>query len=106
MNTELPAGSATYLEPSPRMRELQLLESLADQPEISQSALADLVGLTPARVNAYIRTFLEREYITTEQRTRGLSYHLTALGRRCLAYHQVTYRAELVKLTRAARQRV
>src|SRR3712207_3346426 len=107
MNTDTTvAGDAPYLEPSPRLRELQLMELLADQPETSQSALAEMVGLTPARVNAYIRMFLERQYIATEQKPRGMAYHLTPLGRRCLAYHQVTYRAELVRLTRAARQRM
>ena len=96
---------ARYLEPSPRMRELQLMELLADQPESSQSLLAERVGLTPARVNAYIRTFSERGYLVTEQKTRGMAYRLTAEGRRCMAFHQVSYRAELVRLTRAAHVR-
>lgn len=94
-----------YLEPSPQMRELQLLELLAVTPERSQSELGELIGLTPARVNAYIRDFVERGYITTVHRSRGLTYHLTPEGRRCLAHHQVTYRAELVRLARAARSR-
>lgn len=94
-----------YLEPSPRMRELQLMELLADQPESSQSLLAERVGLAPARVNAYIRAFAERGYLVTEQKTRGMAYRLTPEGRRCMAFHQVSYRAELVRLTRAARVR-
>ena len=94
-----------YLEPSPRMRELQLMELLADRPESSQSLLAERVGLTPARVNAYIRAFSERGYLVTEQKSRGMAYHLTPEGRRCMAFHQVSYRAELVRLTRAARVR-
>lgn len=94
-----------YLEPSPRMRELQLMELLADRPESSQSLLGERVGLTPARVNAYIRAFAERGYLVTEQRARGMAYRLTAEGRRCMAFHQVSYRAELVRLTRSARVR-
>ncbi len=94
-----------YLEPSPRMRELQLMELLADRPESSQSLLAERVGLTPARVNAYIRAFAERGYLVTEQKTRGMAYRLTPEGRRCMAFHQVSYRAELVRLTRSARVR-
>ncbi|MBD0320652.1 MAG: winged helix-turn-helix transcriptional regulator [Gemmatimonadetes bacterium] len=94
-----------YLEPSPRMRELQLMELLADQPESSQSLLAERVGLTPARVNAYIRAFSERGHLVAEQRARGMAYRLTSEGRRCLAFHQVSYRAELVRLTRSARDR-
>ena len=94
-----------YLEPSPRMRELQLMELLADQPESSQSLLAERVGLTPARVNAYIRIFAERGHLVAEHKSRGMAYRLTAEGRKCLAYHQVSYRAELVRLTRSARVR-
>lgn len=94
-----------YLEPSPNLRELMLMELLVDRPESSQSALAERVGLTPARVNAYIRTFAERGYLDMEQRTRGMVYRLTPEGRRCLAYHQVSYRAELVRLARSARWR-
>ncbi len=97
--------TADYLEPSPRMRELQLMELLEGQPQTSQSSLASLVGLTPARVNAYIRMLKEREYITTEQLSQGMAYRLTPQGRRCLAYHQVSYRAELVRLTQATRSR-
>lgn len=87
------------------MRELQLMEFLADQPDCSQSLLAERVGLTPARVNAYIRTFMERGYLVTEQKSRGMAYRLTPEGRRCMAFHQVSYRAELVRLTRSARTR-
>jgi DNA-binding MarR family transcriptional regulator len=96
---------ARYLEPSPRLRELQLMELLADRPESSQSALAERVGLTPARVNAYIRIFAERGHLVAEHKSRGMAYRLTAEGRKCLAYHQVSYRAELVRLTRSARVR-
>jgi len=81
------------------------MELLADQPESSQSALADRVGLTPARVNAYIRIFSERGHMVAEQKTRGMAYRLTPEGRRFLAYHQVSYRAELVRLMRSARVR-
>lgn len=87
------------------MRELQIMELLADQPESSQSLLAERVGLTAARVNAYIRAFSERGYLVTEQKARGMAYRLTPEGRRCMAFHQVSYRAELVRLTRAARER-
>lgn len=94
-----------YLVPSPRLRELQLMELLADQPEISQSLLAERVGLTPARVNAYIRIFVERGHLSAEQKPRGRVYRLTEGGEHCLAYHQVSYRAELVRLRRSARVR-
>jgi len=85
------------------MRELQLLEALAERSEVSQSALAGLVGLTPARVNAYIQRFVTDGYVVTAQRSRGVSYHLTPAGQHALAFHRVSYRAELVALTRAAR---
>lgn len=104
MNVEWTPDS--YLEPSPRMRELQILELLADRPEISQNALAEQVGLAPARVNAYIKMFVERDEVRTENRSRGMAYHLTEKGKHCLAFHQVTYRAELVRLRQAARARI
>lgn len=94
-----------YLEPSPQLRELQLMELLAEQPETSQSVLAARVGLTPARVNAYIRIFAERGHLVAEHRSRGMVYRLTPEGRHCLTYHQVSYRAELVRLARSARER-
>jgi FlaA1/EpsC-like NDP-sugar epimerase len=81
------------------------MELLAEQPETSQSVLAAKVGLTPARVNAYIRIFADRGHLSVEHRPRGMVYRLTAGGRHCLAFHQVSYRAELVRLARSARER-
>lgn len=105
MNTESAAPSASYLEPSPEMRELQLLELLADRPNTSQSALAALVGLTPARVNAYIRAFVEQGYVAVLPGARAQIYNLTHDGKVRLAFHQVSYRAELVRLSALARMR-
>lgn len=87
------------------MREFELLELLIERPKTSQSALAREVGLTPARVNAYIRRFLEAEYIAPEKRSQGMAYHLTSKGKQCLGYHQISYRAELVRLMHAAQGR-
>jgi len=87
------------------MREMLLMEALGESAELSQSELARRVGLTPARVNSYIHDFIGKRYITTSHRSRGLAYHLTPEGRHCLAYHRVSYRAELVRLSSDARAR-
>lgn len=60
-----------YFEPSASLRELRLLEALAECANQSQSALAQAVGLTPARVNAYIRKFIDQHYVTTTARDRN-----------------------------------
>jgi FlaA1/EpsC-like NDP-sugar epimerase len=94
---------AQYFEPTPLLRELNLLECLEASPQTSQSALAKRVGLTPAMVNAYIRRFQSEGLVSTAEVSRGFSYHLTSKGLHRLNYHRVTYRAELVRTVREAR---
>ncbi|HEY80230.1 MAG TPA: winged helix-turn-helix domain-containing protein, partial [Caldilineae bacterium] len=70
-----------FLKPSPRLRQLLILNALASNGRLSQRRLAELVGLSPSVVNEYLTRFLTQGLIEKEPlNARDFQYHLTAKG--------------------------
>lgn len=88
-----------YLQPTPLLRELQLLVRLNEYPGSSQAELGRIVGLAPAMVNAYLRRFEKSGLIERSPHAgRGVDYKLTSAGERKRSYHVITFLAQLYAL--------
>lgn len=88
-----------YLQPTPSLRELQILVHLSEHPETSQAELAHLIGLAPAMVNTYLRRLAAEGLIEPLPRNhRSFAYRLTPTGERRRMYHVITFLAEVYSL--------
>jgi len=84
-----------FLKPSPRLRQLLILNALASNGRLSQRRLAELVGLSPSVVNEYLTRFLTQGLIEKEPlNARDFQYHLTAKGESHLSEMTVEYMRE------------
>jgi DNA-binding MarR family transcriptional regulator len=71
-----------FYEPSPLLRELQVLSILALNPEASQKEIAVEVGLAPSMIHNYIHALAEAGLVEFQGPTRRrLRYLVTGTGR-------------------------
>lgn len=90
---------ATFLSPARPLRELWLLMALGHDEHSSQHRLARRVGLSPARVNEYLRDLEERGWVAREGDTnRTIRYHLTDDGRAARRDAFLSFCGEMVRL--------
>jgi len=72
-----------FFRPSTEKRTLALLETLAQDPDLSQSVLGERTGLSSAMVNTYLRDFQSRELITARPiNGKSFRYEITENGER------------------------
>ena len=90
---------AAFLSPARPLRELWLLMSLGHDESLSQHRLARRVGLSPARVNEYLRELEERGWVAREGETnRTIRYRLTEAGRSARRDAFLAFCGEMVRL--------
>jgi len=71
-----------FYEPSPLLRELQVLSILARDPEASQKDIAGQVGLAPSMIHNYIHALAQAGLVEFHGPTRRrLRYVVTSAGR-------------------------
>jgi len=71
-----------FYEPSPLLRELQVLSILARDPEASQKEIATQVGLAPSMIHNYIHALADQGFVQFQGPTRRqLRYIVTHSGR-------------------------
>ncbi len=90
---------AEFLAPARKLRELWILMALGHDERASQHRLAKRVGLSPARVNEYLRDLEERGWIAREGETnRTIRYRLTDVGRAERSQAYLAFCGEMVRL--------
>ena len=89
----------SFFNPSPEMRELNILQAIAENPSISQERLSREIGIVPSMVNRYLSDF-ERTGLITKigENRRSMSYILLDEGRVRLQYLTVAYLADVAKI--------
>lgn len=76
------AIDSEFYEPSPLLRELQVLTILARDPEASQKEIAIEVGLAPSMIHNYIHALADEGFVEFHGPTRRrLRYIVTSAGR-------------------------
>lgn len=84
-----------FLKPSPQLRRLAILTTLASSPRLSQRQLAHRVQLSPSVINAYLDRFLQQGLIEKLRlNARDLQYRLTPQGKAQLSEMTVDYMRE------------
>ncbi|MBN1492684.1 MAG: MarR family transcriptional regulator [Candidatus Omnitrophica bacterium] len=78
--TQLIAHNLRFLHPTSLFRELVLLDEIAANHRVTQSALASRAGIVPAMVNNYIKTFIKKGYISVQGNNRDMRYTITNAG--------------------------
>ncbi|MFA5479062.1 MAG: winged helix-turn-helix transcriptional regulator [Candidatus Muiribacteriota bacterium] len=94
-----------FLKPSPKLRELMILNQLEKNPKTSQSALSKLLGISVSMVNKYIYVFTEEKFIEVSgDSNRHISYYLTDKGKEEKRKLLIAYMIETVKLYKDAKK--
>ena len=89
----------SFFNPSPNLREMQILRILASDPEVSQESIAYKTGIVPSMVNRYLKDFEERDLIIKEGiNKRKMIYKLTENGKKRLQFLTVLYVSEVSRL--------
>ena len=90
--------------PPPAQRELQILEQIETNPDLTQADLAEQLGVAIGTVNFAIRRLIKRGYIRAKQlQRRRLQYIITPAGialRSKLAVDSLQYSMRLYRETR------
>lgn len=96
-----------FFRPSTEKRTLALLEALAEDPGLSQSALGERTGLSPAMVNSYLRDLQARGLVAARP-VNGKSYRYdpTEDGQRERRTLLGDYCAEIVRSYTAIKSQV
>ena len=93
------AGKQEFFKPKKSARVLTILGSIERSPSVSQSALAELAGISVAMINGYIRDMQECGLIKmTGSNHRRIRYHLTDQGRRMFSDLLRSYSTEVIQL--------
>ncbi|GAB6137398.1 winged helix-turn-helix transcriptional regulator [Halanaerobaculum tunisiense] len=96
-----------YLTPSSKLKKVLLLKEIAKDPNISQSELADKIGVVPSMVNNYIKQFVEEGLLEKEvQSSRNMKYYLTTFGQDYKDRNLFAYMIELEKVYKKTRKEV
>ena len=88
-----------FFIPTPRLKELIILEYIENKPDVTQKELAQVANAAPSMINAYIdeyekKGYLKREYISK----RDVNYLITPKGIQRKNYLMITYLRELLDL--------
>lgn len=87
-----------FFRPSTEQRTLSILETLAEEPDISQSALGERTGLSTAMVNTYLKDFQSRGLVATVPvNGKSFRYELTDDGETARRTLLGEYCAEVVR---------
>jgi DNA-binding MarR family transcriptional regulator len=94
------------LEP-PSDRELNLLEQIEYDPDVTQASLAAQLGVAVGTVNWHLKRLIEKGYVKVKRaRRRKLQYIITPEGLAFRAHLAVNYIESSMRLYRKTRQRV
>jgi DNA-binding MarR family transcriptional regulator len=89
----------SFFNPSPEMRELNILRAIAENPSISQERLSREIGIVPSMVHRYLSDFERTGLIMkTGETRRSMSYVLLDEGRVRLQYLTVSYLADVARI--------
>lgn len=88
-----------FFIPTPRFKELVILEYIEKKSDVTQKELAQVANAAPSMINAYIdeyekKGYLKREYISK----RDVNYLITPKGIQRKNYLMITYLRELLDL--------
>lgn len=90
-----------FLHPAPELRELMILLEIEKNQSLSQNLIAAKVGIVPAMVNRYIKSFVKNNMIQMNGKSkRKMTYHLTEQGlsrRNSLLFHYMNETIGLYK---------
>ncbi|MCS6907919.1 MAG: winged helix-turn-helix transcriptional regulator [Anaerolineales bacterium] len=88
-------------------REFLLLETIEDDPDVTQASLAALLGVAVGTVNWHLRRLIEKGYVKVKRaRRRKLRYLITPEGIAFRARLAINYIEQSMRLYRRTRQRV
>jgi len=97
-NHVLPVNK-TYFKPSKTARLLAILDSLAQENELSQNSLGRRLGVSGAMINSYLKELQERNLVTFQARNgKSYRYLLTAEGERLRSDMFAGYSSETIQL--------
>ena len=97
----------TFFKPKKPTRVLTMLESIDNNPRVSQASLASEVGISAAMANGYIKDMLGRGLIQmTGDNRRKIQYYLTQEGRKLLSEMLRSYSTEVIQLYGAAKKSI
>jgi len=104
MRTKTP--DMLYLR-SPRLNQLLILTALAQDPFLTQAALARRCGLSVAMVNNYLKEQCELGLIEYRRKSlKSVSYHITSMGRAQMEVLEAERMADAVDRFTAAKERI
>ncbi len=93
-----------FLQPTPKLRRLILIQKISQDPKVSQQSLADTAGIAVSMTNNYLKELEQEKLIVkTGPNPRLMQYHLTDAGR---AYYKdlvLTYAKETIELYKEAK---
>ena len=90
-----------------QIRELNILESIEEDPDITQATLADQIGVAVGTVNWHIQKLVEKGYVKVKRAQRKkLRYIITPQGITHRAKLTVNYIEHSMRLYRKTRVRV
>jgi len=93
-----------FLQPTPSLRELQILLEIDKNKKVSQNSISEVVGIAPSMVNNYLKDFVEHELVLMEGKThRKVNYFLTEKGAARRIQLLSKYMVEAVKLYKNAK---
>jgi len=93
-----------FLQPTPSLRELQILLEIDKNKKVSQNSISEAVGIAPSMVNNYLKDFVEHELVLMEGKThRKVNYFLTEKGAARRIQLLSKYMVEAVKLYKNAK---
>lgn len=89
----------SFFNPSPNLREMNILKIISKEPTISQGSLARASGIVPSMVNRYIFE-LENDSLLIKEglNRRTMSYKLTEKGKFRLQFLTISYLNEVSQL--------
>jgi len=94
-----------FLKPAAKLRELWLLSTMADSPQISQRKLSQHAGVSVSVVNGYLARFVDGDLVRAEALDgRNVRYSLTPRGEARLAELTVEYLREAFVLFSQAKE--
>ncbi len=88
-----------FFIPAKAYRELIILKSISENPDISQEKLAKTAGIVPSMANRYVSQLEESGYVTKEGKNRkNMSYRLTNSGMLRFQFLTISYLQEISEL--------
>ena len=89
----------SFLNPSPNLREMTVLQMLIKNPALSQETLARNAGVVHSMVNRYLKDFEDEGLLIKEgENRRNMRYVLSEDGKYRLQYLTIAFLSEVAKL--------